>query len=178
MANVHFKGNVVNLEGVVPNIGDKIEKFTLVGKDLNDIVVGGKSDVLQILITVPSLDTGICATETRTFNKNAAGNKNVKLTVISMDLPFAMGRFCSVEGIENVAPASDFRNKDFGKKFGILIKDGPLAGLLARAIFVVDKDGTLIYKQIVDEIASEPNYEDLKNAIGAKCGCSCNCKIN
>lgn len=177
MSNVYFKGNVVKLAGVVPNVGDKIEEVVLVGKELNEVVVGGKSDKIQVLVAVPSLDTGVCATETRKFNQKVAGKDGVKMTVISMDLPFAMGRFCSVEGIENVTPASDFRNKDFGKKFGILMMDGPLAGLLARAIFVIDKDGTLLYKELVSEVTTEPNYEELAKAMSGKCGCSCGCKM-
>ena len=92
-----------------------------------------------------------------------------------MDLPFAMGRFCSTEGIENISVASDFRNKDFGKAYGVLMVDGKLAGLLARAIFVIDTDGKIIHKEIVSEVSSEPNYDAIKQALGGSCGCACSC---
>ena len=173
MVSVTLGGNPVNLSGSELKVGDEAPVVEVVGKDLSVIKVGGKSDKIQILVAVPSLDTGVCATETRKFNQNMAGKENVALTVISMDLPFAMGRFCSTEGIENLTVASDFRNKAFGKDYGILITDSKMAGLLARAVFVIDKDGKILHTEIVSEITNEPNYEAIKNAIGGSCCCAC-----
>ncbi len=165
MATVKLKGNEVRLEGNEVNVGDKAPEVTVVkSDDLSDIKVGGAKDKAQMLIVVPSLDTPVCATETAKFNKEAAAIDGVEVTVISMDLPFAAKRFCSTEGIENLTVASDFRNKDFGKSYGVLIAEGPLAGVLARVIFVIDKDGNVVYKQVVPEITEEPNYEEALNA--------------
>ncbi|MBR6953136.1 MAG: thiol peroxidase [Campylobacter sp.] len=176
MATVTVGGNTVNLSGTELKVGDNAPVVEVVGKDLSTIKVGGKSDKIQILAVVPSLDTGVCATETRKFNQSMAGKENVALSVISMDLPFAMGRFCSTEGIENISVASDFRNKDFGRAYGVLMENGKLAGLLARAIFVIDTDGKIIYKEIVSEVTTEPNYDAIKQAIGDSCGCGgCGC---
>ena len=176
MSIVTVGGSAVNLSGTELKVGDNAPVVEVVGKDLSTIKVGGKSDKIQILAVVPSLDTGVCATETRKFNQSMAGKANVALSVISMDLPFAMGRFCSTEGIENISVASDFRNKDFGKAYGVLMSDGKLQGLLARAIFVIDTDGKIIHKEIVSEVTTEPNYDAIKQAIGVSCGCGgCGC---
>lgn len=177
MSTVKFQGSTVNLQGENISVGDMAPVVEVVGQDLKPIKVGGSSDKVQILIAVPSLDTSVCATETRKFNQNAANQEGVKLTVISMDLPFAMGRFCSTEGIENLTVGSDFRNKDFANAYGILMKDGPLAGLCARAIFVVGKDGKIIHKELVSEVTTEPDYEAIKKSLNGSgsCGCSCSC---
>ncbi|PSM53082.1 lipid hydroperoxide peroxidase [Campylobacter blaseri] len=172
MANITVGGNVANLVGNEVNVGDLAPVVELAAKDLSSIKVGGVSDKIQILAVVPSLDTEVCATETRKFNQSVAGKDNVKLTVISMDLPFAMGRFCSTEGIENIQVGSDFRNKDFANAYGVLIKDGALAGLSARAIFIVNKDGKIIHKEIVSEVTNEPNYETIQKIIKENGGCS------
>lgn len=177
MATVTVGGNVANLTGNEIKVGDNAPVVEVVGKDLKPIKVGGASDKIQLLVAVPSLDTGVCATETRKFNQEAAGKEGLNLTVISMDLPFAMGRFCSTEGIENIAVGSDFRNKDFANTYGILIKDGALEGLSARAVFAINKDGKVIYKEIVPEVTTEPDYEALWSALKANCcGSSCGCK--
>ncbi|MEZ0323282.1 MAG: thiol peroxidase [Hydrogenothermaceae bacterium] len=165
MATVTLKGNPVNLAGNGVNVGDKAPEVTVVATDLSEKKVGGASDKVQVLIAVPSLDTPVCATETRKFNEAVSQIPGADVVVISMDLPFASKRFCSTEGIENLTCASDYRNKEFGQKYGILIADGPLAGLLARAIFVVGKDGTVIYKQIVPEITEEPNYDEVLEVV-------------
>lgn len=175
MSNVKFKGDTVNLQGNDIEVGDMAPVIEVIGKDLNLVKVGGPSDKIQVLIAVPSLDTGVCATEARKFNQNIAGKEGVNLTVISMDLPFAMDRFCSTESIDNLTVGSDFRNKDFANAYGILMKDGPLAGLCARAIFVVGKDGKIIHKELVNEVTTEPNYDAVKNTLGGSCGCSCGC---
>ncbi len=160
MATTKLKGNEVNLAGNEVNVGDKAPEVTVVNSDgLADKVVGGAQGKKQLIVVVPSLDTPVCATETRNFNAKAAELEDVDVTVVSMDLPFAASRFCSTEGIENLTVASDFRNKDFANAYGVLIADGPLAGVTARAIFVIDENGIVTYKEIVPEITEEPNYD-------------------
>lgn len=159
MNQTTLKGIPVKLGGTVINVGDMAPSIVLVGGDLTEVTVGGAQGVKQILVVVPSLDTEVCAAETRKFNIEAAKNKDTKVTVISMDVPFAMGRFCSTEGIENLNVASDFREKAFAKSYGVLIEDGALSGFACRAVFVVDANGKVTYKEIVAEITEEPDYE-------------------
>lgn len=166
MATTMLKGNTVNLAGNEVNVGDKAPEVTVVNSNgLADKVVGGAQGKKQLIVVVPSLDTAVCATETRNFNKKASEIEGVDLTIVSMDLPFAGGRFCTTEGIENLTVASDFRNKDFANAYGVLIADGPLAGVTCRAIFAVDENGTVTYKEIVPEITEEPNYDDALAAV-------------
>ena len=166
MATTMLKGNTVNLAGNEVKVGDKAPEITVVNSEgLADVVVGGAQGVKQLIIVVPSLDTGVFATETRQFNSKAASLEGVKTTVVSMDLPFAAGRFCSAEGITNLTVASDFRNKDFANAYGVLIADGALAGVTCRAIFAIDADGVVTYKEIVPEITEEPNYDAALNAV-------------
>ncbi|WP_169765322.1 thiol peroxidase Prx-SUH [Campylobacter curvus] len=159
MATTKFKGSVVNLGTNSVSVGEKAPIVKVVGKDLSDIQIGGEQGVVQIVVAVPSLDTDVCAMEAKKFNVKAASIQNAQLILISMDLPFAMGRFCQAEGIENVKVASDFRAKEFAKAYGVLIEDGVLTGLTARAVFVIDASGVITYKEIVAEIADEPDYE-------------------
>ncbi|KIM11152.1 MAG: thiol peroxidase [Sulfuricurvum sp. PC08-66] len=160
MATTKLKGNVVNLAGNEVKVGDKAPQVTVVNSaGLADVLVGGAQGVKQLIIVVPSLDTAVCATETRNFNKKASEIEGVKTTVVSMDLPFASGRFCSAEGIDKLTVASDFRNKDFANAYGVLIADGALRGVTCRAIFAVDANGIVTYKEIVPEITEEPNYQ-------------------
>eukprot|EP01029_Cantina_marsupialis_P026202 TRINITY_DN69797_c0_g1_i1.p2 TRINITY_DN69797_c0_g1~~TRINITY_DN69797_c0_g1_i1.p2 ORF type:complete len:163 (-),score=52.53 TRINITY_DN69797_c0_g1_i1:139-627(-) len=161
MATTKLKGNLVNLAGTEVNVGDKAPIVKVVGQDLSDIEIGGKA---QMLIVVPSLDTAVCAAETRKFNEDAA-QSDIEVVVVSMDLPFAAGRFCTTEGIENLKVGSDFRNKDFSNAFGVLIADGPLAGVTCRAVFVTDDNGVVTYKEICPEITEEPNYDAALAAI-------------
>ena len=166
MATTKLKGNTVNLAGNEVNVGDKAPEVTVVNSQgLADVKVGGAQGVKQLIIVVPSLDTEVCATETRNFNKKASEIEGVKTTVVSMDLPFASGRFCSAEGIDKLTVASDFRNKDFANAYGVLIADGALAGVTCRAIFAVDENGVITYKEIVPEITEEPNYDAALNAV-------------
>ncbi len=175
MATVLFKGNPVKLEGNEVKVGDKAPAITLPNKALADITVGGASDSIQIIVAVPSLDTAVCANETRRFNVEAAKIKGAKVQIVSMDLPFAAGRFCSTEGIENLDVCSDFRDKEFAKAYGLLIGESVLRGLTARAIFVVDKAGTVVYKELVSEVTAEPEYEaaleaaKAAGAVGSTC---------
>lgn len=154
-----LKGNTVTLAGTDVNVGDAAPEVTLPNKGLENKTVGGAKDKAQLLIVVPSLDTAVCATETRNFNTKAASIDGLETYVISMDLPFAAGRFCSTEGIENLDVLSDFRTKEFANKYGMLIADGALAGVTARAIFVIGKDGKVAYKELVPEITEEPQYD-------------------
>lgn len=161
MATTNLKGNLVNLAGTEINVGDKAPVVNVVAQDLSDVQIGEKA---QIIVVVPSLDTPVCAAETRKFNEEAA-KSDAEVVVVSMDLPFAMGRFCTTEGIENLKVGSDFRNKDFANAYGVLIADGPLAGVTCRAIFVTDSQGVVTYKEICPEITEEPNYEAALAAI-------------
>lgn len=163
--SVTFKGTPVKLAGNEIKVGDNAPKVALKGNDLGLVEVGGKKDKIQVLNVVPSLDTPVCALQAKTFNQKAASLPNVEVYVISMDLPFAQGRFCSVEGIKNLKALSDFKNKDFGKAYGVLIDSSALEGLLARAIIVIDTDGKVIYKELCSEITNEPNYQAALEAI-------------
>ena len=170
MATVTFKNDTVcNLAGNEINVGDTAPEVTVVNSNpmLQDEEVGGAKDKAQLFIAVPSLDTGVCDAETRRFNQEAANLEGVEVTTISMDLPFAAARWCGAAGVENIKVCSDFRNKDFAKAYGVLLADGPLAGLTARVIFVVGKDGKVTYKQVVPEITQEPNYEEAIEAAKA-----------
>ena len=166
MATTKFKGTDVELVGTQINVGDKAPAITVVNSDgLGDVTVGGASGKKQLIIVVPSLDTGVCATETRNFNAKAAGLDGVDVTVVSLDLPFASGRFCSAEGIDKLTVASDFRNKDFANAYGVLLGGSVLAGVTCRAIFAVDAEGIVTYKEIVPEITEEPNYDAAISAV-------------
>ena len=160
-----LKGNEVALYGNQVNVGDDAPVVTLPNKGLGEVTIGGAGDKAQLIIAVPSLDTPVCATETRKFNEEAAKVENAVVCVVSMDLPFAAGRFCSTEGVENLEVLSDYREKCFSTQYGTLIAEGALRGLSARAIFVVGKDGKIAYKELVPEITEEPNYEEALNAL-------------
>ncbi|MDD3463427.1 MAG: thiol peroxidase [Sulfurospirillaceae bacterium] len=179
MATTKLKGNIVNLKGTEINVGDSAPSVKVVAQDLSEITIGSDAQKAQILIVVPSLDTAVCASETRRFNTEAAKIKNAEVVVVSMDLPFAMGRFCTTEGIANLKVGSDFRNKDLALAYGVLIADGPLAGISARAIFIIDAKGKIVYKEICPEITEEPEYEAVLKIAKEKltsncCGGSCN----
>ena len=165
MQTTLFKGTTVNLEGDALGVGDKAPVVNAIGTDLNNVEIGGAKDRIQLLITVPSLDTDTCAAETRRFNEDVNNLDICETTVVSMDLPFASERFCSTEGIENLSVASDYVEKEFSKAYGVLMSEGPLKGLSARTIFVVDRSGEVVYKQIVEEVTDEPDYEAALEAI-------------
>ena len=166
MATTKFKGTDVELVGTQINVGDKAPAITVVNSDgLGDVTVGGASGKKQLIIVVPSLDTGVCATETRNFNAKVASLSDVEVTIVSLDLPFAAGRFCSAEGIDKLTVASDFRNKEFANAYGVLLGGSVLAGVTCRAIFAVDASGTVTYKEIVPEITEEPNYDAAISAV-------------
>lgn len=161
MANVTLKGNPVPLEGSLAKVGDKAPDFVGIGKDLSPKSLKDFGKKVKILVGVPSLDTSVCALETKKFHERAAKMDGIITVVVSGDLPFAMNRFCTTEGIEspNLVTLSQFRDFSFSKAYGTHIADGGLKGLSARAVFVVDQNDTVRYAELVPEIASEPNYE-------------------
>lgn len=157
MAKITLGGSECHTCGTLPAIGAPAPGFTLVKTDLSPLSLEdlkGKKVVLNIF---PSLDTDVCAASVRRFNQEASTRPGVTVVCVSKDLPFAMARFCTINGLENVVPASAFRS-DFGEKYGVTITDGPLAGLLARAVVVLDEKGNVVYTQLVDEITDEPDY--------------------
>ena len=159
MATVTFKGNPVATNGSLPAVGTQAPDFKLVGAGLNEISLAdfkGKKVVLNIF---PSVDTGVCAASVRNFNKWAAAQENTVVICVSKDLPFASSRFCGAEGIENVTVASDFRYNNFATDYGVLMTDGPLAGLMARSVVAIDENGKVTYNQLVSEIVEEPSYD-------------------
>ncbi|MFL4475322.1 thiol peroxidase [Paeniglutamicibacter sp. MACA_103] len=158
MAITALKGTPVQTVGELPAVGETAPDFTLTGADLGNVTsseLRGKRVVLNIF---PSIDTGVCASSVRKFNELAAGLDNTAVVCASADLPFALGRFCGAEGIENVVPTSTFRS-DFGAEFGLTLGDGPMQGLLARAIVVLDEKGAVLHTEVVPEITTEPNYD-------------------
>lgn len=160
MATVTFKKDItVNTSGQLPAVGSAAPDFTLVKNDLSEVSLKDLKGKTVILNIFPSIDTGVCAASVRKFNKEAAALSNTIVLAISADLPFATGRFCTTEGIENVEPASVFRSPEFAKAYGVLMLDGPLKGLLARSVVVVDADGKVKYTELVPEITEEPNYQ-------------------
>lgn len=166
MAQITLKGNPINTCGDLPTVGSKAPDFSLTKSDLSDVSLKDFAGKKKILNIVPSLDTPVCQTSLRQFNEKAAdAGENVILT-ISRDLPFAQKRFCETEGIDKVIAAAEMRNRDFGKAYGVEITDGPLAGVLARAIVVIDESDSVSYCELVPEIAQEPNYDAAIAALG------------
>ena len=165
MQTTKFKGSEVKLKGTEINVGDKAPKVIAVATDLSDVEIGGAGDKVQLIITVPSLDTDTCAAETRRFNLDVNNLDICETTVISMDLPFASQRFCTTSGIDNLTVLSDYIDKEVSKAYGVLMEDGKLKGLSARSVFVIDRNGEVVYKEIVEEVTDEPNYEAALEAI-------------
>ena len=157
---VTLKGNPISLTGDPVEVGQKAPDFTVVANDLSNKTLADFAGKAVIISSVPSLDTPVCDTETKRFNDEAGKlGDNVVVLTISRDLPFAQKRWCGANGASNVQCASDFRDGSFGQSYGLVIADGPLAGILARAVIVVDKAGNITYQEIVPEIAQEPNYD-------------------
>ncbi len=165
MATTAFKGTPVHTSGELPAVGSAAPAIELTGADLSDVTSEGLSGRRVVLNIFPSVDTGVCAASVRRFNELAAGLDNTTVVCASKDLPFALGRFCGAEGIENVTAASGFRS-GFGDAFGVTMVDGPLRGLFARSVVVVDADGTVSYTQLVPEIGQEPDYDAVSAALG------------
>ena len=160
-----LKGNAVNTRGELPAKGKAAPSFKLVKTDLSETGPADFKGKKLLLNIFPSLDTGVCATSVRKFNEKAAGMKNTVVLAISKDLPFAMGRFCTTEGINNLVSLSGFRDTDFGKAYGVDMVDGPLAGLYARSVVVIDEHGKVVYYELVPEITQEPDYEKAIKAL-------------
>jgi thioredoxin-dependent peroxiredoxin len=168
MAQVTFKGTPVALAGSEIKPNQQAPDFSVVDTALQPVRLSAARGKVVILSAVPSLDTPVCDTETRRFNEEATKlGADVEVWTISMDLPFAQKRWCGAAGITRVKTLSDFRDKNFGQAYGTLIKDGPLAGLEARAVFVVGKDGQVSHVEYVKEVTTEPNYEAALSAAKA-----------
>ncbi len=159
MAEFMLKGNTFNTIGNLPEVGADAPNCTLVGADLSEIELGGYKGKRVVLNIFPSIDTDVCAASVRRFNDEAGKLDNTAVVCVSMDLPFAHGRFCGAEGLENVVSCSDFRDGAFGRAYGVRIVDGPLQGLCARSIVVVNEEGNVIYTELCPETVEEPNYD-------------------
>lgn len=157
--SVTLKGAPVTLFGEFPKVGQTAPAFTLVNKDLQDVSLSSYAGKRKVLNIVPSLDTAVCATSTRKFNEAAGKLDNAVVLVISADLPFASARFCAAEGLENVTTLSLMRGRDFMRNYGVKIADGPLAGVTARAVLVLDENDRVLHAELVDDITHEPNYD-------------------
>lgn len=159
MAQITFKGNPIQTNGNLPAIGSKAPNFTLTATDLSSKSLSDFSGKYIVLNIFPSVDTGVCAQSVRTFNQQLSTLSNTVVLCISKDLPFAMNRFCGAEGLNNVISLSDFKNNDFVEAYGVKMIEGPLAGLLSRAVVVINPSGEVIYTEQVPEITQEPSYE-------------------
>lgn len=160
MATVTLQGHPLTTSGELPAIGSEAPGFRLVGVGLKDQTLHDFAGKKKLLNIFPSVDTGTCAMSVRQFNQKAAALSNAVVLCISADLPFAQKRFCGAEGISNVVMLSLMRGRNFAKDYGLLLENGPLAGLTARAVVVLDEDNRVIYTELVSEIANEPNYQD------------------
>ena len=159
MATITLNGHEIHTNGELPTVGADAPEFQLTRADLSDVSLGDFAGRKKLLNIVPSLDTGVCATSTRKFNEEAKQlGDQVVVLIVSADLPFAQSRFCTGEQLENVISLSMMRNKNFAKDYGVLIQDGPLAGICARAVVVLDENDKVIYTQLVPEIVEEPDY--------------------
>lgn len=166
MATITLHDNEIHTSGDLPRVGSKAPDFTLTNGDLNDVSLGewvGKKKLLSIF---PSVDTPVCALSTRKFNDYAREHPDTVMLMISADLPFAQKRFCGADDLENVVALSTMRSPEFDTNFGVLIEDGPLAGLCARAVLVLDENDTVVHAELVPEIGNEPNYDAALKALG------------
>ncbi|WP_341646605.1 thiol peroxidase [Thauera sp. SDU_THAU2] len=158
MSTVTLGGNPIDVAGRFPQAGDAAPAFKLTGADLADVGLDAFAGKRKVLNIVPSLDTPVCAASARKFNAEASSLADTVVLVVSADLPFAAGRFCEAEGLKNVKTLSTFRNPDFARDYGVAITSGPLAGVTARAVVVVDANDKVVYSQLVPEIKEEPDY--------------------
>ena len=159
MAKVTFQNNAVTLLGNEVAVGDIAQDFTVLSNDLKPVTLADSKGKVRLISVIPSIDTGVCAKQTRKFNEEAAAlGEDVKILTISVDLPFAQARFCGAEGIDKVVMLSDFKEGAFGKAYGLEMTDGPLAGLHSRCLVVVDQNQRVVYTEQVSEISQEPNY--------------------
>jgi len=170
MATITLRGTPTETIGELPGNGVSAPDFSLTGTDLKTVSIQDFRGKIIVLNIFPSIDTPVCASSVRRFNSEATGQQNTVVLCISADLPFAHKRFCEVEGLERVVPLSVFRSPEFGKDYGVLIKGGPLAGLLARAVVIIDTKGKVAYRELVAEIGSDPNFEAALKAVAALAG--------
>ena len=166
MAQVTLEGNPLNTNGDLPAVGSTAPDFRLVDGALNDLSLADFAAKKKVISIVPSLDTPTCATSTKVFNERLGGRDDVVVLVVSADLPFAQGRFCQAEGTADVKTLSMMRSRNFAKDYGMLIEDGPLAGITARGVVVVDQNNRVLHTQLVGEIADEPDYDAAIAALG------------
>jgi thiol peroxidase len=159
MANVTLGGNAITVNGNFPKAGDTVQDFTVTGQDLKDVSLKDFAGKRKVLNIVPSLDTPVCQTSTRTFNQRAGELDNAVVLVVSADLPFVGKRFCGAEGLNNVTTLSTFRNRDLHQKLGVDVASGPLKGLTSRAVVVLDENNKVLHSELVPEIRNEPNYD-------------------
>jgi thioredoxin-dependent peroxiredoxin len=159
MAKITLAGNPINTSGDLPKVGAAAPDFKLTDADLNDVSLASFKGKKKLLNIVPSLDTPVCATSTKKFNESLKGRNDVVALIVSADLPFAQKRFCAAENTATVKTVSMMRDRHFGKDYGVLITDGPLAGITARAVVVIDANDKVVYTEMVPEIKQEPNYE-------------------
>ena len=152
-------GNPIRIEGTFPQVGQKAPAFSLVNRDLKDVTLAAFAGKKKVLNIVPSLDTPVCALSTRKFNQQASNMNNTAVLIIAADLPFAMSRFCETEQLDKVVTLSTMRGANFMKDYGVLIAEGPFAGITARAVIVLDESDTIVHAELVPEIADEPNYD-------------------
>ena len=165
MSQVTLGGNPIDVAGTFPSAGQQAPEFTLVGADLGDLKLASFAGKRKVLNIVPSLDTPTCATSTRKFNEAAGKLSNTAVIVVSGDLPFAATRFCTTEGVENVSTASTFRGHEFAQAYGVDVTSGPLTGLTARAVVVIDENDNVVHAELVGEIKNEPNYDAALDAL-------------
>ncbi len=163
--SVNYNGELVKVKGNFPAVGSKAPIARVTQPDFAVKTVGGKADRVQVIVTVPSIDTPICSAQSKRFDDEIKKFPEVDMTVISMDLPYADDRFCKGQGIQNISIASDFAYSEVGEKYGVVIKEGELKGLLIRAIFIVGKNGRIVYQEIVKDINKEPDYNKVMEAI-------------
>lgn len=165
MSTVTLQGNPVHVDGNFPEVGTIAPGFTLVGNDLKDVSLSSLDGKRKVLNIFPSIDTGVCAASVRRFNELASKLENTLVLCISADLPFAQARFCGAEGLDRVMNLSTLRGREFLADYGVALADGPLAGLAARAVVVLDGDNRVLHAELVPEIAQEPDYEAALNAL-------------
>jgi thiol peroxidase len=166
MATVTLKGNPIHTNADLPAVGQQAPDFKLVAADLADVTLADFKGKKKLLNIVPSLDTPVCATSTKRFNEAAEGRDDVVMLIVSADLPFAQAKFCTAENTGRVKTLSMMRDRHFAKDYGVLIEDGPLAGITARAVVVLDANDKVVYTELVPEIAQEPDYDAALAALG------------
>ncbi|MBU2643087.1 MAG: thiol peroxidase [bacterium] len=165
MAEVMLRGNPIHTVADLPEVGSQAPEFSLTKTDLSDVHLSDLKGKRVILNIFPSIDTAVCATSVRKFNEEAGRLENTEVLCVSLDLPFAHNRFCGAEGLDRVSAVSELRNRDFGNDYGVRLLDGPLAGLLSRAVIVLDVNGKVLYTEQVPDIGQEPDYQSAIDAL-------------